>query len=182
MIDDDYAAKLGSRFDKYETVEPDMKQAVAIGYARSSGNLEPIVKKYRESTSDEEKERLLVSMTTFKEPRQLSRLFELVKEGEVKKQDQMALISAATRNPHARDVAWAWVKSSMSHLREIYEGTGDISRLLQSCIPILGIGRVEEAEIYFEENRVPEAQSGINAGLEKLKIYQRLVNNISDQT
>jgi len=182
MIDDDYAAKLGSRFDKYETVEPDMKQAVAVGYARSSGNFEPIVKKYRESTSDEEKERLLVSMTTFKEPLQLSRLFELVKEGEVKKQDQITLVSATTRNPHARDVAWAWIKSSMSHLREIYEGTGDISRLMQSCIPILGIGRVEEVERYFEENRVPEAQSGINAGLEKLKIYQRLVNNISDQT
>jgi tricorn protease interacting factor F2/3 len=181
MIDDDFAAELGSRFDKYETVTPDMRQAVAVGYARSSGNFGSIAKKYRESTSDEEKERLLVSMTTFKEPRQLSRLFELVQKGEVKKQDQMTLISAASRNPHAKNVAWTWVKSSMSHLREIYEGTGDISRLLQSCIPILGIGRVEEAERYFEENGVPEAQSGINAGLEKLKIYQRLVNNISNE-
>jgi tricorn protease interacting factor F2/3 len=70
----------------------------------------------------------------------------------------------------------------MSHLREVYKGTGDISRLLQSCIPILGIGRVDEVERYFEENRIPEALNGINAGLEKLKIYQRLVNNISDQT
>ena len=181
MIDDDYAAELGSRFDKYETIEPDMKQAVAIGYARSSGNFDPIVKKYRESTSDEEKERLLISMTTFKEPSQLSRLFELVNEGEVKKQDQMTLISATTRNPHAKDTAWMWIKSSMSHLREVYEGTGDISRMLQSCIPILGIGRIEEAERYFSENRVPEAQNGINAGLEKLKIYQKLVNSFPDE-
>ena len=48
--------------------------------------------------------------------------------------------------------------------------------------PFSGIRRVEEAERYFDENRVREAQNGINAGLEKLKIYQRLVNNISDQT
>ena len=116
-------------------------------------------------------------MTTFKEPRLLSKLLEMVQGGEVKKQDQMALISAATRNPHARDIAWMWIKSSMSHLREVYEGTGDISRLLQSCIPILGIGRIEEVERYFSENRVPEAQNGINAGLEKLKIYQRFVNS-----
>jgi len=139
------------------------------------------VKKYRESTSDEEKERLLVSMTTFKEPRQVSRLFELVQGGEVKKQDQITIISATTRNPHARDVAWAWIKSSMSHLREIYDGTRDISRLMQSCIPILGIGRIEEVERYFSENRVPEAQNGINAGLEKLKIYQRFVNSFLDE-
>jgi len=139
------------------------------------------VKKYRESTSDEEKERLLVSMTTFKEPRQVSRLFELVQGGEVKKQDQITIISATTRNPHARDVAWAWIKSSMSHLREIYDGTRDISRLMQSCIPILGIDRIEEVERYFNENRVPEAQNGINAGLEKLKIYQRFVNSFLDE-
>jgi tricorn protease interacting factor F2/3 len=178
MIDDDYAAKLGSRFDKYETVEPDMKEAVAVGYARAYGNFEPIVKRYRESTSDEEKERLLVSMTTFKEPRLLSKLLEMAEGGEVKKQDQMILISATTRNPHARDIAWVWIKSSMPHLREVYEGTGDISRLLQSCIPILGIGRIEEVERYFNENSVPEAQNGINAGLEKLKICQRFVNSL----
>ena len=95
----------------------------------------------------------------------------------MKKQDQMTLISATTRNPHARDTAWRWIKSCISHLREVYEGTGDISRLLQSCIPILGIGRVDEVERYFEENRIPEALNGINAGLEKLRIYQRFANS-----
>jgi hypothetical protein len=107
-------------------------------------------------------------------------LFELVQGGEVKKQDQMTLILATTRNPYARETAW--IKSRMAHLREVYKGTGDISRLLQSSILILGIGRVEEVEGYFEENRIPEAQNGINAGLEKLNIYQRLVNNISNET
>jgi tricorn protease interacting factor F2/3 len=108
-------------------------------------------------------------------------LFELVKGGEVKKQDQVTLISATMRNPYAKDTTWTWLKSSMPHLRRVYEGTGDLSRLLQSCIPILGIGRVEEVERYFNENRIPEAQSGIKAGLEKLKIYQRLVNSFPDE-
>ena len=178
MIDDDYAARLGARFDKYETVEPDMREAVAEGYARSYGDFESIVKKYRQSISDEEKVRLLVSMTTFKEPQLLSKLFELVEGGEVKKQDQTVLISAITRNPYAKDIAWTWIKSGMSRLRQVYEGTGDLSRLLQLCIPILGIGRVEEVETYFNENRMPEAQNGIKAGLEKLKIYQRLVDSL----
>ncbi|MGB9023437.1 MAG: M1 family metallopeptidase, partial [Candidatus Bathyarchaeia archaeon] len=55
MIDDDYAAELGSRFSDYENVEADMKGAVAIGYARAYGSFEEIAEKYRESTSDEEK-------------------------------------------------------------------------------------------------------------------------------
>jgi hypothetical protein len=45
-----------------------MKEAVAVGYARAFGNFESIAEKYRESTSDEEKVRLLVSMTASKEP------------------------------------------------------------------------------------------------------------------
>jgi tricorn protease interacting factor F2/3 len=94
----------------------------------------------------------------------------------VKKQDQVILISATIRNPYAKDTTWKWLKSNMPHLRGVYEATGDLSRLLQSCIPILGIGRVEEVEKYFNENRVPEAQNGIKAGLEKLRIYQRLVS------
>ena len=53
--------------------------------------------------------------------------------------------------------------------------------MLQFCIPVIGIGRVEEAKRYFEENRIPEAQNGINAGLEKLKIYQRFVNSLADE-
>ena len=94
----------------------------------------------------------------------------------MKRQDQVILISATMRNPYAKDTTWTWLKSNMPHLREVYESTGDLSRLLQSCLPILGIGRVEEVERYFNENRVPEAQNGIRAGLEKLRIYQRLVN------
>jgi len=182
MVDDDYAAELGSKFDRYESVEPDMRQAVAVGYARASGDFEHIARKYRDSASDEERERLFVSMTAFKDPRQLSKLFQLAEQGEVKKQDQLTLVSGATRNPHARHVTWAWVKSSMPRLRRVYESTGDISRLLQSCIPILGIGRLDEVGRYFEENRIPEAQRGIDAGLEKLRINQRLVNSIVDQT
>jgi tricorn protease interacting factor F2/3 len=182
IIDEDYAAKLGSKFDKYETVEPDMKEAVAVGYARAFRDFESIARKYRQSISDEEKERLLVSMTTFKDPRLLSNLFELVKDGEVKKQDQLTLVSAMTRNPDAREMAWTWLKSNMAQLREVYEGTGDLSRLLQSCIPILGIGRVEEVERYFTEYSLPEAQKGIRAGLEKLRIYQRLVNSFPQET
>jgi len=180
MIDDDFAAELGSRFTDYENVEPDMKGAVAIGYARAYGGFEEIAKRYRESASDEEKVRLLVSMATFKEPRLLSQSLELAQRGEIKRQDQMTLIAATTRNPHARDTAWAWIELNMSHLREVYEGTGELSPLLQSCIPILGIGKVEEMKRYFEENRIPEAQNGIKTGLEKLGIYQRLVDSVSD--
>jgi aminopeptidase N len=162
----------GKLFITLESKEDVVLDSVGLRVSNVSGN--------GKTFDFEEKVRLLVSMATFKEPRLLSQSLELAQKGEIKKQDQITMIGAATRNPYARQAAWTWIKLNISYLKETYEGTGDLSQLLQFCIPILGIGRVEETERYFDENRVREAQNGINAGLEKLKIYQRLVNSALD--
>ena len=65
MVDDSYAKELGSRFQMFEEVESDMKEAVAIAYARTQGNFEEILRRYKESNSNEEKINLLSSMMSF---------------------------------------------------------------------------------------------------------------------
>ena len=178
MVDEGYAKELGSRFHDYDEIEPDMKEAVAIAYARACSNFDEIVKKYRESRSDEERIRLLSSMMSFKETSQVALSLGLALSGRVKRQDIGTMLLAAIGNPDARDTAWMWVKTNMGRLRELYEGTGRLSRILLSIIPVLGIGRVEEVKNYFEENRIPEAENGIVAALEKLEIYDRAVKNM----
>jgi len=182
IVDDKYAATLGSRFQDYESVEPDLKEAVVIGYARAYNNLEAIAAKYRQSTTDEERIRLLDSMTMFKDPELLSQSLGMALSGEVKKQDVLTMILATIRNPQARQVVWEWTKLNVASLRKLSEGTGELSLFFQTSIPILGLGRVQEVEEFFDENRIPEAEKGISAGLEKLRIYQKLVDKISSET
>ncbi len=179
MIDDGFAKELGSSFKDYEKVRPDMKDAVAIAYARAYNDFEGIVKKYRGFVSDEDRIRMLSSLMSFKEKPLVALSLGFALSGEVKRQDVRTLILMATRNPDARDVVWMWLKVNIETLRKLYEGTGTLSRVLLAIIPILGIGRVKEVEKFFEENRIPEAEKGIEAGLEKLKIYDRLVKSIS---
>jgi len=57
-----------------------------------------------------------------------------------------------------------------------------VSRLMQSIIPYVGIGRRLEAERFFAENRPPELVKGIDAGLEKLAIYDQFVKRAGTQT
>jgi len=178
VVDEAYAKELGARFHDYEKVEPDMRAAVAIAYARAFSNFEEIVGRYRKSLSDEEKTRLLDAMTSFKETSLVALSLGLALSGEVKRQDIGSMILAATANPDAKTLAWIWLKVNIGRLLKLYEGTGRLSRILLSVIPILGIGRVEEVEKFFEENRIPEAEKGIEAGMEKLKIYDRLVENV----
>jgi tricorn protease interacting factor F2/3 len=173
-VDDSYAIELGSRFHEYEKLESDMREAVAVAYARTHGTIEEVLLKYRKSSSDEDKVRLLRSMVSFKDPSLVALSFSLALSGEVKRQDVGTMVLAAARNPDARVVTWKWLKTNISRLKSLYEGTGKLSRILLSVIPVLGIGRVEEVEKFFKENMIPEAETGIKAGLEKLKIYDRL--------
>ncbi|MFH0897171.1 MAG: M1 family metallopeptidase [Candidatus Bathyarchaeota archaeon] len=178
IVDESYAVKLGPEFYSYEKVKPDMREAVAIAYARGFSDFEGLIEKYRESSSDEEKVRILNSMVSFRETSLVALSLGLILSGEVKKQNVGNMILAAMRNPDAKNLTWMWIKVNMNILEKLYEGTGSLSRVLQSVIPILGIGKVEEVERFFKENRIPMAEKGIEAGLEKLKIYDRLVKNI----
>jgi len=178
MVDEDYAKKLGHKFLEYEKVEPDMRDAVAVAYAKAYNDFEGIVRKYRGSGSDEERVRLLGAMMSFKEPSLVALSLGMALSGDVKRQDVISMIASAARNPDAKDTAWMWLKVNLERLNKLYEGTGTLSHVFLSMVPILGIGRVDEVEKFFEENKIPEAEKGIEAGLERLKIYDGFVKKI----
>jgi len=78
-------------------------------------------------------------------------------------------------NPDAKNMIWLWIKLYVNRLKVLYEGTGVLSRLLKAVIPFLGVGRVKELVKFFEEKKLPEAETGIKTGLERLQIYDKLV-------
>jgi len=178
MVDEEYAKRLGSEFKDYDEVDPNMKDAVATAYARGYSDFEGLVKRYRASQSDEDRVRLLSSMTSFKEASLVALALGLALSGEVKRQDVRSLIFGATMNPGARDVTWTWLKVNLGRLGKLYEGTGALSRVFQSAIPLLGIGRVKEVERFFDENRIPGTEKGIDSGLERLRIYDRFIKSL----
>ncbi len=179
LVDDKYAAEMAGRFNEYENVEPDMKQAVLLAYARSTSDYDSLLKGYRESESDEDRVRFLNAMTAFRNKQLIRQTLEFTLSGEVKRQDIRAVILAAAEKPQAKDVIWGWLHSNLAKLRSLYQDTGILSSTFLSLIPILGVGRINEIEEYFDSHKIPEADVGIKAGLEKLKAYDRLVSSIT---
>lgn len=181
LVDGAYATELASKFKDYERVEPDMKLAVAVAYSASTGDYDGLLRRYRESRSDEDKVRLLNAMTAFRDEKILMRSLDFALSGEVKRQDVRSVVLAATEKPDARNVAWTWLRVNIGKIRALYEGTGLLSGIFLSTIPILGIGRIQEVEKFFSENKMPEAEKGMRAGLEKLEVYERLVKSIDQE-
>jgi tricorn protease interacting factor F2/3 len=175
LIDDSYALQLKDEFADYARVPPDMRQAVALAYARTANDFDKLVQAYRDSKSDEDKVRLLTAMTAFSDIELVQRCLDFALSGEVKRQDIIAAVYAATEKRQARQLTWNWLQAHIEKLQELYHSTGTLSGVFLSLVPILGIGRVQEVEHFFEEHRMPEADMGIKAGLERLRAYDRFV-------
>jgi tricorn protease interacting factor F2/3 len=182
LIDPEYAATLAPGFKEYGRVPPDMRSAVAIAYAKSTNDIEYIMSEYRKSRADEDKNRLLSSMTVFSDEKLVERTLNFVFGGEVKRQDILRAVFAAAQNPHVRNMVWDWLKSKIGKLQEVYQGTGVLSLTLAEIIPILCVGRGTEAESFFAEHMIADAETGIRVGLEKLHAYDQLAKEIMRHT
>jgi tricorn protease interacting factor F2/3 len=178
LVDPEYASKLAESFKDYDKVPPDMKLAVAQAHARSTNDFEGLVKAYGECNSDEDKVRILYAMMMFTDPASLQRAVDFALSGQVKRQDAIAIVRPASANPEAQDIAWNWLRSNIIKLQEMYHGTGILSEQFLSVIPVLGVGRVQEIEEFFDKHKMPDSEAGIKAGLERLRAYDRLVSNL----
>jgi tricorn protease interacting factor F2/3 len=182
LIDPEYAATLAPGFKEYGRGPPDMRSAVAIAYARSTNDIENIVSEYRKSGSDEDKNKLLSSMTVFSDEKLVERALNFALGGDVKRQDRLSAVYGAAGNPYVRNAVWDWLKSKMGILQELYRGTGLLSLAFAETIPTVCLGRVTEAESFFAEHPIPDAETGVKVGLEKLHAYDQLAKEIMSHT
>jgi tricorn protease interacting factor F2/3 len=178
IVDREYAATLATRFNEYQRVPPDMRSAVATAYAVNSNDIDGLVQAYRESTSEEDRNKFLISMTVFSDEKLVEQTLNFAFGGDVKRQDIIWAVIGAAGNPHARDIVWDWIKDGTRKLQELYQGTGLLSQAFAEMIPLLCLGRVPEAESFFAGRMIPDAETGIRVGLEKLRVYDRLAKEI----
>ena len=176
LLDDTYAREAGAKFKDLSTVEPDMKRAVIVGYARSSNDYDGLIERYNKSTTDEDRLRYLEGLASFKRPDLVRRVQDWAMAGNVKRQDiGRGLLQFATANPDAHAVTWEWFKDNVEKLDKMYEGTATLSAYMRAYISILGVGRVGEVEKLFSEHKL----AGADATLERLKIHDRLAKEIT---
>jgi tricorn protease interacting factor F2/3 len=181
-IDPEYATDLAGGFKEYGKVPPDMRLAVATAYAKSTNDHDGLLRAYRASRSEEDKIKFLNSMTLFSNERLVEGTLNFSLSGEVKRQDIIGVVHRAAANPYVRDMVWGWFKSKIGKLQDLYHDTGLLSIHLPSMIPLLCVGRVAEAESFFAEHMIPDAETGIRVGLEKLHAYDRLAGEILHHT
>ncbi len=64
---------------------------------------------------------------------------------------------------------------AVKELQEVFVGTGTASRTLEQVIPLLGIGRENQALEVVQKLNSPDIEKGIAKGKELLQIYSQFV-------
>jgi tricorn protease interacting factor F2/3 len=178
LVDPEYAKQLSAQFKDYDTAEPDMKQAIATAYGRTTNDFDTLYNNYKTRASEEDKIRFISALASFKQPALITRALNLALSGEIKKQDVRTILAAVRANPEARQPIWSWFTTNFNWLHNILEGTGTMSRVLQLTIPYMGIGRVAEVERFFVQHKPGDVKTSIETGIERLLIYDQLIRRI----
>ena len=178
----DIAKELSSRFQTYETIDPNLRNAVAVAYARRSKNpkesFDSLLALMRKIGSEEDLIKIFHGLVSLKDPELVSKALDLSLAGEFNRADAIYTITSSAWNAEAKEWVWTWTKTNLSKVAETFTGTYILSSILEDVIPLLGIGRVKELEDYFSSLELEERKTGIKKGLELLEIYSSLAKRL----
>ncbi|MDP8023520.1 MAG: M1 family metallopeptidase [Nitrososphaeria archaeon] len=159
---------------EYFSSDPNIRAAIATSIAVSSERpFEELNALYKKAINDEDRVNVLAGMLNIRKKEDFQKVLDMLKNGEVKKQDLRYITNAVT-NPQNYDSLWIWVQGNIDFLRSVFAKSGALPRLLSALIPYLGLDREAQVREFFEKNKIEEASMGIKNGLELLSIYKRL--------
>ncbi|HLY76565.1 MAG TPA: ERAP1-like C-terminal domain-containing protein, partial [Thermoplasmata archaeon] len=169
-VDPDLARQLAARYDEYDRIAPELREAIATAYVRTGGAaaFETLLRRFRSAPSEGEKFRLLGALTAAPDPTWVERILRMADQKELLLSLVPTAVVGASRNVEARALAWTWLQRQVDSFAENFQGTGRTSELLEVVLPRLGLGREAEVRDFFRNRPVREGSRGIAKGLELL--------------
>ena len=174
--DEGFARKLAQRFGQFNSVDANLKTAVATAYAviRGEASFEPLLELVRNAESEADRAKIYVALTSFEDPALIRRALELTISGEVSRSDTGYALPGAASNPRARGVLWEWIKSRYVKVRDLYGGSQQFYLYLGAVLPRCGIGREADVRRFISGKRYKDGEMTFRRTFELLDVNSRL--------
>ncbi|MDA1216088.1 MAG: ERAP1-like C-terminal domain-containing protein, partial [Chloroflexi bacterium] len=176
----DVLSEAKRRFEGYlsnpVSLSPDLR-GVAYSLAAHQGDqavYDQLWELERKTDLQEEKMRLLGSISRFKQPDLLQETLRRSLTDEIRAQDAVSLVMMVAGNRHGRDLAWQFVKDNWAEFNRRY---GDGGFMLMRLVGITGsftsLDRAAEVEEFFKTHPAPAAQRTLQQSLERIRLNAR---------
>ena len=175
-LNDAYAAKLAPRFEHYADVNPDLKGAVAVAYAKTNGEKAkgPLMEMVKTLQGEVDRAKVWAALCSFKEPALVLDALELGMSGRVSRSDSAYPMIYGAVNTRARDVYWRWLSKNYDGMYEMYAGSQQFFLYMGRVLPIFGVGREEEVKRFLSGKRMKQGGSSLTRAMEHLAISSKL--------
>ncbi|MGA7923212.1 MAG: M1 family metallopeptidase [Thermoplasmata archaeon] len=174
-LDLDFARRLAARYADLADVDPSVRGAVIIAFARAGrlGAVGELLHRLRTIESDQLELEVASALGWLSRTEDLRPALDEVLAPKMRPVQGAVILVGASQNPVGRSLAWNWMKD---HLREIEKrstGTPMLGFLLQRTIPWVGLGRGEELRTFFAAEVFPEANREVTKGLGLLNVFEQ---------
>lgn len=179
LISQDFAESLSKRIDGIFRERPELRGAIGLAYAMTSNDFAKLYDKYNEADNDEDRQRFIASMAWLSGEENLTAFINLIKNGEIKRQDfGTSFINLAT-SLRGREFAFENYQWMVKKIVEVFSGSVTASNVVSTLITFCGLEKgssINEVSAWTEQ--FSEVSTGLNKGREYLKIYEKLRSSL----
>ena len=178
--DEETLAQASDLFLQYlenpEAVHPDLR-GIVFSLAAQAGDRTTYDQMWdleERSNLQEEKIRLLLSMSRFQDVGLLNDALESSLSQRVRSQDTITVVASVAANPKGRTAAWDFVKNNWPEFDRRYGGGGfGLMRLVSICNSFNTEEQRADVENFFTEHPTPAAERTIRQALERTRLNIR---------
>ena len=179
--DTERSRELAQEFSRLPSVDPDVRPAVVLAYARNGAATEheELVNRLRETEDEATMAEYENALTAFRPKELVASTLELIASDSVNQGHITTMLEHLAENPEGRDALWEWLQLRGLAVLAPYSGTGYAGSALESTLPYVALDREEEVAAYFSDHPWPESTRGLRKGLELARVASRFLRSVA---
>lgn len=167
-----------AKFQKDRILESDLRATVFVLTAENGTkkDFDFFMKFYKDSPSEEEKDRAMRALCSFSDPRLLRIVLDYAFTEEVRAQDAFKTIYFLANNPAGRDIAWSYVKENWETIVRRFEGSNLFARFISPFSRFITTDEAKDVENFFKKHAVLGIERTVAQTIEKIRSNADLLN------
>ncbi len=178
-LDDSFAGKLSSRFPTIFEEDPNIRDAIAVAFARTGNSLDMLLSSMEKATSDEDRLAFVKAMGYLRGEKNAENVFKLIDEGRIKKQDFIFYFLSLSMNPSTRDIAVSSFPGILERINRVFAKSGRASSIIYRTAPILALTNEVRITDLLRKIKTPSNEIGVNKALETFMVYKTFVSSVN---
>ena len=173
IVDSKRRSELGRLFSSGKSIDPDYREAVFISYATDSQDLNGLWKRYNDSTSDEDKTKLLKAMGRLYGSTNFNQVMDWIRSEKIKKQDMITYLFSFSTSQKNWDLALQEFERIIKTIETLSNGFQRRFQYITRTIPISGLADTDRALGILSSIKDEELRRAVGIAREKLDINRK---------